>query len=109
MVRTVTPQQAQELMTRGDVDVVDVREDREWQSGHLPGARHVPLDRLRAAPEAALSRDGVIFVCAAGVRSQTAARLAEARGLKTVYNLSGGTRGWKNAGLPLVQDAFAAQ
>jgi rhodanese-related sulfurtransferase len=108
MVQSLTPQQAQELISRGDVDVVDVREDREWQGGHVPGARHVPLDRLRAAPEASLRRDGVIFVCAAGVRSQTAARLAEARGLKTIYNLSGGTRGWTNAGLPLVNDARPA-
>jgi len=107
MVQSVTPAQARELMLLGDVDVVDVREDREWQGGHLPGARHVPLERLRAAPDASLRRDGVMFVCAAGVRSQTAARLAEARGLKKIYNLSGGTRGWANAGLPLIQDATA--
>jgi rhodanese-related sulfurtransferase len=43
----------------------------------------------------------VIFVCAAGMRSQTAARLAEANGLSNVYNLTGGTRGWQNAGFPL--------
>jgi rhodanese-related sulfurtransferase len=46
----------------------------------------------------------VIFVCAAGVRSQTAARLAEQLGYSTLYNLTGGTRGWVNAGLPLVRD-----
>ena len=68
MVQSVTPAQARELMLLGDVDVVDVREDREWQGGHLPGARHVPLERLRAAPDASLRRDGVMFVCAAGVR-----------------------------------------
>jgi rhodanese-related sulfurtransferase len=43
-------------------------------------------------------------VCAAGVRSQAAARLAEANGFHDLYNLSGGTRGWVNAGLPLVKD-----
>jgi rhodanese-related sulfurtransferase len=109
MVLSLTPQQAQHLISQGDVDVVDVREDGEWQGGHLPGARHVPLGRLRSAPDASLRRDGVIFVCAAGARSQTAARLAEARGLKKIYNLLGGTRSWIKAGLPLVQDAVAAQ
>jgi rhodanese-related sulfurtransferase len=94
-------------MDQGDVEIVDVREPREWSGGHLPGARLVPLDRLRAAPETALPRDGILFVCAAGSRSQTAARLAEARGLTKVYNLSGGTRGWASAGLPLVRDALA--
>jgi rhodanese-related sulfurtransferase len=104
MIQALTPQQAHALITSGELDVVDVREPREWSSGHLPGSRHVPLDRLRSSVKTALPRDGVIFVCAAGVRSQTAARLAEAHGLKKLYNLSGGTRGWSVAGLPLVHD-----
>jgi rhodanese-related sulfurtransferase len=105
VIHALSPREAQELMAQGEVEIVDVRDPREWSGGHLPGARHVPLDRLRAAPKAALSHDGVIFVCAAGVRSQAAARLAEAEGFTRVYNLTGGTRGWANAGLPLVCDA----
>ena len=104
MINSLDPRQAQELIARGGFDIVDVREPREWSGGHLPGARLVPLDRLKASPKAALPRDGVIFVCAAGVRSQTEAKLAEANGLTNLYNLSGGTRGWVNAGLPLVRD-----
>lgn len=104
MINPLDPRQAQELISRGGFDIVDVREPREWSGGHLPGARLVPLDRLKASPKAALPRDGVIFVCAAGVRSHTAAKLAEANGLTELYNLSGGTRGWVNAGLPLVRD-----
>ena len=104
MIQSLTPKQAHELIARGDVDVVDVREPGEWSTGHLPGARLVPLDRLQSSPKDALPRDGVIFVCAAGVRSQTAARVAQANGLSHLYNLSGGTRGWVNAGLPLVRD-----
>ena len=104
MIDSLDPIQAQELISRGDLDVVDVREDNEWSTGHVPGARHVPLGQLRAGLKEALPRDGIIFVCAAGVRSETAARLAEADGLTRLYNLEGGTRGWVNAGLPLVQD-----
>lgn len=104
MINSLEPRQAQELIARGGFDIVDVRDPREWSGGHLPGARLVPLDRLKASPKDALPRDGVIFVCAAGVRSQTAAKLAEATGLTNLYNLSGGTRGWVNAGLPLVRD-----
>jgi phage shock protein E len=91
-------------MSHDEVDVVDVREVTEWSSGHLPGSRLVPLNSLRANPKTALPRDGIIFVCAAGVRSQTAAKVAEASGLTKIYSLSGGTRGWVNAGLPLVRD-----
>ena len=60
--------------------------------------------RASLEPEAALLHDGVIFVCAAGVRSQTAARLAEQLGFNVLYSLTGGTRSWVSAGLPLVQD-----
>ena len=102
VIKTLSPEQAQELITRGDCDVVDVRDAREWSRGHLPGARLVPFDRLRQSPKSTLTRDNVIFVCAAGVRSQAAAKVAEESGLSNVYNLSGGTRSWVSAGYKLV-------
>jgi rhodanese-related sulfurtransferase len=104
----VTAAQAQELIAAGDVEVIDVRDLTEWVGGHVPNARHVPLERLRNNAKAELSRDGVVFVCAAGIRSQIAARIAEGAGLKRVYNLSGGTQGWTRAGLPLDQNRSAA-
>jgi rhodanese-related sulfurtransferase len=108
MVQSISPQQANELILRGDVDVIDVRDPDEWMDGHLPGARLVPLDQLRTLPKAVLERDGVIFVCTAGVRSQTAARIAAAHGLTKIYSLSGGTRGWVKAGFALVNDLSVA-
>jgi rhodanese-related sulfurtransferase len=104
MVTSLSPQQAQALIANAEVDIVDVRERGEWSTGHLPGARLVPLAELRSNPQGSLLRDGVIFVCAAGVRSQTAARLAEQLGFNGLYSLTGGTRSWVRAGLPLVQD-----
>jgi rhodanese-related sulfurtransferase len=104
MINSVNPLQAQELIANGHLDVVDVREPGEWSHGHVPGARLVPLQRLRSNPQDSLPRNGIIFVCAAGVRSQTAAKVAEASGRTDLYNLAGGTRGWVNAGLPLVND-----
>jgi phage shock protein E len=102
VIKTLSPEQAQELITSGDCDVVDVREPREWSRGHLPGARLVSFDRLRQSPKSTLTRDNVIFVCAAGVRSQAAAKVAEESGFSNVYNLSGGTRNWVSSGYKLV-------
>lgn len=104
MVNALTAQEAEALIARGDLDVVDVREPREWSNGHVAGSRLVPLDRLRSSLKGELQRDGIIFVCAAGIRSQAAAKLAEAGGFTRLYNLVGGTRGWVEAGLPLVRD-----
>jgi rhodanese-related sulfurtransferase len=107
MIQSLDAREAHALIVRGELSIIDVREPREWSTGHLPGARLVPLDRIKASPAAELSdvpEERVLFVCAVGVRSQTAAKLAEATGRTNLYNLTGGTRGWVSAGLPLVQD-----
>jgi rhodanese-related sulfurtransferase len=108
MIQALSPLQARDLISRCEVEVIDVRDPSEWAGGHLPTARLVPLEELRANPKALLGRDGVVFVCAAGVRSQVAARIATSQGLTRVYNLTGGTRAWVNAGLELVDSLSVA-
>lgn len=108
MIRALTAQQANDLIAAGKVQVVDVRDPAEWADGHLPHARLVPLEQLRANPKKSLPKDNVLFVCAAGVRSQTAARIAAGLGLKNVYSLNGGTRGWVKNGFALVNDISVA-
>lgn len=107
MVKPLSPKQAQELIAERGIEVIDVRDPHEWVDGHVPRARLVPLAQFRQNPKAALQHDGVIFVCAAGVRSETAARLAAQQGFKEVYNLTGGTRAWLKAGLPLDHEPAA--
>jgi rhodanese-related sulfurtransferase len=109
MIERITPEQAQQLISTGDVDVVDVRDTPEWMSGHIPAARHVSLTRLRTNVKGLLPRDNVLFVCAAGNRSNMAAQLAIAAGLTKVYNLDGGTKAWKKSGLELVKPAETAK
>src|SRR5258706_2617433 len=98
---TLGPRDAEAPRAEAGVYVVGVREPREWATGHLPAARLVPLDQLRAEPEKSLPRDKVLFVCEKGARSLVAAKVAERRGLKEVYHLDGGTRAWAKAGLPI--------
>lgn len=73
----VSVREGQELLSRGGIDIVDVREPEEWFSRHIPGARLVPLGQLRADLSGALPSDDILFVCAKGGRSATAAQLAE--------------------------------
>src|SRR5437899_11499765 len=82
-------------------EVVDVREDWEWNKGHVPGARHVVLNSILANPTAQKFQDKTIFVCQAGERSAVASEMAVALGVKDVVNFRGGTKAWKDAGLPL--------
>jgi hydroxyacylglutathione hydrolase len=82
-------------------EVVDVREDWEWNKGHLPGARHVVLNSILSNPTVHKFRDRTIFVCAVGERSAVAAEMAVALGTNDVVSFRGGTKAWRDAGLPL--------
>lgn len=103
MVQTLSPIEAEQLILRGEVDVVDVRDAPEWARGHVPRARLVPFHQLKSRPRQALPRDGVLFVCARGIRSLNAAKVAEEAGFHNLHNLDGGTSSWVSAGLPLEQ------
>lgn len=100
-MKFVNAREAEALLASGGVDLVDVRNPNEWANGHLPGARHVPLDVLRTEPRKHLPRDNVLFVCAMGGRSQQAGRIAEELGFTQVFSLDGGTEAWAALGLPV--------
>jgi rhodanese-related sulfurtransferase len=99
----LTPCEASHLLAEDDFDLVDVREPQEWVLGHIPGARHVPLGRLMREPGRHLRRDRVIFVCAHGVRSLTAAAVAAHHGYLRVFSMDGGIEEWARSGYPVEQ------
>jgi rhodanese-related sulfurtransferase len=87
MSRSLKPSDAAAYIAAGDIDIVDVRNPDEFARGHIPGARNVPLDDFKAEPKAKLPRDKILFVCARGIRSQSAAELAVQIGFSDVANL----------------------
>lgn len=99
----VTPSQATLLINRDDALVVDVREPSEYGGGHVLGAKNVPLARVAAAgADLAKRKDKpVIVYCAVGNRSTSAAAALRKQGFTRVFNLSGGMKAWRDAGLPV--------
>ena len=94
------PDRAKELVESGDAQLIDVREDYEWDAGRIAGAVHINLEQLpvRAAE---IDKDRpVIFQCRVGNRSAFAAE-AFRNGGYDAYNLAGGLQAWADAGLPL--------
>jgi hydroxyacylglutathione hydrolase len=82
---------------------VDVRGQSEWESGHLPGAVHIPLGELPARMDE-LPKDGpLVMQCQTGSRSSIASSLLQAHGFRNVTNLHGGITAWRRAGLPVDQ------
>lgn len=107
MIRVLEPREAEAFIAAEGVAVVDVREPHEFASGHIEGARSLPLTQLVADPRGALGQDRVLLVCARGVRNQTAARAAIEAGLAEVYQLAGGLQAWVADGLPVAQPPTA--
>ncbi len=99
MVQPLTPAELAELQSTQRVDLIDVRDPHEYDAGHIAGARLVPLETFRADPDRHLVHGvPLVFICAKGVRSLAAAKLAERFGYERIYNLEGGTKQWAAGG-----------
>ncbi|WP_449061221.1 MBL fold metallo-hydrolase [Planomonospora algeriensis] len=85
------------------MQVLDVRQDAEYVSGHIPGAAHIELGSLPARADAA--PDGpVVVMCGHGERAMTAASLLARTGHRTVRVLEGGPGDWaEQAGRTLAE------
>jgi hydroxyacylglutathione hydrolase len=95
-LHTSIPQiSVQELHAR-NMPVIDVRRNGEYANGHVPGARHIPLDELPARIDEV--RSDVAVICASGYRSSIATSLLERGGVENVVNVAGGTSAWIRAG-----------
>jgi rhodanese-related sulfurtransferase len=86
---------------RSDFHLLDVREQDEWDAGHIEGAQHIPLGELAARLEEVPRDRTVVAVCRSGGRSDRAAKGLRARGYAS-ENLDGGVTAWSRAGMPLV-------
>ena len=94
---------ARELIESGDPLVVDVREQDEWDEGHIPGAIHIPRGFLESRIERAAPTPErqIVLYCAAGNRSAFAAKTLEELGYYDVVSLAGGFTDWKRNGFPV--------
>ena len=91
-------------MADGDVTVIDVRGQVEWESGHINGVQCIPLgyltDRIGEIP----TDRTVVLHCQEGWRSGVGTSLLRAQGLKNVVSLKGGIRAWTAEGQPVEQE-----
>lgn len=92
--------------TRARHHLLDVREQDEWDAGHIDGAQHIPLGQLAQRLAEMPTALPVVAVCRSGHRSGIAAKGLSARGIAT-ENLEGGMEAWAKAGLPMVASGDA--
>lgn len=112
-VEVLTPQEAQRRMQDNpNIVVIDVREPEDIaETGRIPGAMNVPLGMVPLRADTELPEKfreqklqdrntPVIAACGAGGQSALAAKTLKDMGFTNVAIVDGGTRGWKEAGLP---------
>jgi molybdopterin/thiamine biosynthesis adenylyltransferase/rhodanese-related sulfurtransferase len=102
-ISEVDASRARDLIDSDEHLVLDVREQDEWDEGHVPGAVHIPRGNLesrieRTEPDRARP---VLVYCAAGNRSAFAAKTLEELGYEDVVSLAGGFTDWKRNGFPV--------
>ena len=92
-----------QLINRDNAVLLDVREPKEFEGGKLPNAIHIPLSELpgRMAELAKMTSRPIVVYCARGQRSGAAGSALAKQGFANIYQLQGGIKAWRDAGLPL--------
>jgi phage shock protein E len=86
---------------KNDHVLIDVRTPQEFKSGHIPGAKNIPLQTLAAQMGQVPNNKPVIVVCRSGNRSHSACHTLWNAGYTNITNLKGGTISWQMQGHPL--------
>ncbi|HWN80558.1 MAG TPA: rhodanese-like domain-containing protein [Candidatus Udaeobacter sp.] len=83
------------------LQILDVRRPGEYEGGHAPGAKNVPLASLAAEMARLDPSRPTAVICQSGYRSSAAASLLAREGFRDVMNVVGGTAAWIQAGYPV--------
>src|SRR4029453_12421654 len=95
-----------EQIRSGEVRVLDVRDEDEWEESHVPGSIHIPFHELRDGIPAELENGGkpLAIGCSAGNRSPTAASARKRAGRQSVEHAAdGGVEDLRTEGIELVE------
>ncbi len=99
----LAPERIKEMLDRGEIELIDVREQYEWDAGRIAGAKHIELERVAGRADE-LPRDRpLVFTCRLGARSAMVTEAFRASGWDA-YNMTGGLTAWAEHGLPLDPD-----
>ena len=99
----VAVEELERLLAEGAVEVLDVREADERDSGYIGGSRHVPYRLVRAHGAELADGRPVVTICETGSRAAIAASVLAAAGVDARPVLTGGLREWRARGNQTVQ------
>ncbi len=103
--REISTLLAVQLINYKDALVLDVREESEYDAGHIPNSKHIPADKIKDRIEELekFKDKPIVIIYRSGVRSGSAGATLHANGFSLIHNLTGGIDTWKHADLPIVK------
>jgi len=99
-IHTISVAEARRLVESGDIDVLDVREEHEWDEGHIGGARRIYVGQLPDEADSLPKERPTATICGWGGRSGIAASILKREGFSKVYSVLGGMNAWKSLEYP---------
>lgn len=107
-VANISPTEAVLLLNRQKPLILDVRDATEFATGHIQGAKNIPVAELstRIKEIEKFKNKTVLVHCQKGVRAKTASDILKAQQFSQLNNLEGGLNAWVEAKLPLVKDGL---
>jgi len=97
-VKSVDTDHARKIINdnpHGSVTILDVRQPKEYEQGHIAGAKLIPLPEIKDRMDEIDREKPTVVYCAIGGRSRVATQMLSGSGFKEVYNLSGGFKAWE--------------
>ncbi len=107
VVKHVSVEAANEALAGGDSQFIDVRRVQEHAGGHAANTINLPLDRLSREIDRVDPDKPTYVICQSGYRSSIGTSILENAGFGEVYNVTGGTKAWIDAGLETEVSATA--
>lgn len=97
----IDAQTAAAIMDNEDVLMIDVREQSEYDAGHIPGITLIPMNSVPSRLSEIPTDKTVVLACRSGNRSGQVFDYLKQQGYTNIHNLQGGIVAWQNAGLPV--------
>src|SRR5699024_9639259 len=91
---TITNDELQKKFCTQNIIVIDVREQDEYDSGHIPEAQSIPLNELEKGIAQLNKEDEIYVICRSGNRSDLAAKMLSQNKFKKVFNVVEGMKNW---------------
>ena len=97
--KTIDVDTAASLQDREEVVLIDVREQWEYDEGHIPGITLIPMSEIETRLSEIPQDKTVIVTCRSGNRSGQVHAFLEQNGFDNTHNMAGGILAWEAAGL----------